>query len=250
MRRRYALAIAIAGLVTLALTACGSGGHAGNPSAWIACVDDTISTDGLRTSYLPGLEDIAEDAATEEGQFFASDCGANATGTARWPIHKRFEVEEGFDGELAAEAIESQARHLTPRLEQLTTASSTHSGTPLGQMLAVAARQCAAAGGHCHLVMFTDGGWADHLLRVKDGVTTAERRRYLTTYAPRLHGLVGASVVFAGVGAGTHLGEPRLGKAKRIATELVERAGGHVVSWNVRLPSTLTHERRTKEVSQ
>ena len=108
-----------------------------------------------------------------------------------WPVHKIFAARAIYSGELAAQYADSQVKGIVPRLERLVKTSSPQPGTPLGEMLAVAARQCAAVGGRCLLYVFTDGGWADRLLRVRDGVTATEQRRYVAAYAPRLRGLAG-----------------------------------------------------------
>jgi hypothetical protein len=238
---RSPVTIAAVLLSALVLSACGGGDHAQSDAASrIVCVDSTFSTDAVRARYLPGIEEVAREAANAHAPFYAAACGANATGTVDWPVHKVFASRAIYSGELAAQYADSQVKKIIPRLKRLVETSSPQPGTPLGQMLAVAARQCAAVGGGCSVFVFTDGGWADRLLRVRDGVTAAEQRRYVAAYAPRLRGLAGASVYFVGVGFGTSLGEARLHDAQRVATALVQKAGGQVKSWNVRLPTTPT----------
>lgn len=230
-RARYAAAVTV--LVSALLAGCGGSGS-GAPR--IACVDSTDSTAGIRAGYLPGLEAVALAAAEDEAPFYAAACGANATGTVNWPVHKEFEIDGALSGDLAIESAKHSIKQLTPRLRRITRIASKRSGTPLGEMLAVAARQCAAVGGGCEVFLFTDGEWADRLLRVRYGVTRAEQQRYIATYAPRVRGLAGATVRFVGVGYGTSLGEVRLAAAEHVATVLVRAGGGKVGAWSTHLP--------------
>lgn len=101
-------------------------------------------------------------------------------------------------------------------------------------MLAVVARQCAQAGGGCSIYMFTDGEWADKLIKVSDGVTEAEERNYRKAYAGRLSGLADSRVHFVGVGHGTPIGEGHLAEAESVAAELIRDAGGEM-TWSTRL---------------
>jgi hypothetical protein len=110
-----------------------------------------------------------------------------------------------------------------------------HDGTPIGEMLAVTARQCEQAGGDCAIYIFTDGEWADKLLRVSDGISKEEREDYLDVYVDRLSGLSGSTVNFVGVGLGTRMGEVHLDEAHQIVSELVEKSGGTMGFWTTRL---------------
>jgi hypothetical protein len=230
-----ALLAAVAVIAILGVAGCGGGGDSSAAPATLVCVDSTHSTSKVRASYLPDLKSLASRAASEAGPFYVASCGSNATGTVRWPIHQQFARDSFLSGELAAEQAESEAKRATPQLERLVEVTSSKPGTPLGEMLSVAAGQCEAANRKCKVYIFTDGEWADGLLRVRGGVDTKERERYLHEYVPRLGGLAGASVWFVGVGYGTQMGALRLGEAEEVARLLVEEAGGRFEGWSVRL---------------
>lgn len=212
-----------------------------DPAPVVVCIDSTVSTDEVRGSYLPDLEVLARQVAARQGRFYAAACGANATGSVNWPVHRHFVTKGKYNEARTDEQVANQVKGVvegsekTEGLEDLITTSSTLDGTPLGEMLAVAARQCAHIGLDCTIYLFTDGEWADNLLRVRDGVSAAEEARYLDEYVPRLEGLAGTEVNFVGVGYGTSLGEVHLGEARDVAAALVEGAGGEVGDWTVRL---------------
>jgi len=233
------LAVIVTVLAIAAATLGGCGGSS-DPTAQVnrvVCIDSTTSTDGNRMSYLPDLLEVAEAAVNDHAWLAVSACGANSTGTVRWPIREELVSRQAISGTLAQRFVKKTTEKLKPRLERVLSQESHHNGTPLGEMLSVLGRQCEAIGGTCHAYLFTDGGWADGQLKIRYGVTKAEQEDYVQTYAPDMKGLAGASVCFVGVGYGTHLGEKRLREGRQVATSLVEQVGGHVTSWNVRLPS-------------
>lgn len=209
----------------------------------IVCVDSTVSTEGVRTGYLSDLEAVARQAAIRQARLYAAACGANATGTVGWPVERKFESSYEVGSEKAEEQAGNEAKEVTKGneakeekgLEDLVETSSTRNGTPLGEMLAVAARQCGQAGGDCIVYLFTDGEWADGELKVSDGVTREERKGFLDTYVPKLTGFAGSEVNFIGVGLGTKIGEVHLNEAREVAAELVQGAGAEMGSWATRL---------------
>lgn len=205
----------------------------------LVCIDSTVSTDDVRDKYEVDLETVVQRAAVHRANFYAAACGANSTGEVNWPVHKRFASDYSSES-LAREQLEHQAdevkegtAHSEGTDDLLDTVS--HDGTPLGEMLAVTARQCEQAGGECAIYLFTDGEWADGLLRIRDGVSERERRRYLEAYEEKLGGLRGSTVNFVGVGLGTVVGEVRLDEARAIAADLIEAAGGEPGFWTARL---------------
>ncbi|HEX6455333.1 MAG TPA: hypothetical protein VF009_02295 [Solirubrobacterales bacterium] len=206
----------------------------------LVCVDSTLSTDGVREKYESDLEKVVRRSAMRQDTLYAAACGANATGEVDWPIQKTFRKnysDERFGREeleqQAAEVIEGNGSEegVVDLLD-----SRSHEGTPIGEMLAVTARQCAQARGSCEIYVFTDGEWADSLLRIRGGISDTERRNYLREYdRKKLAGLGGSTVNFIGVGLGTEIGELRLDEARELAKELVEQAGGTMGSWSTRL---------------
>lgn len=205
----------------------------------VVCIDSTVSTDEIRDSYLPDLKEVVVEAAVSRSRFDAAACGANATGQVNWPVHVAF-TGNYVDPEKVREQAEHQAVGVIegtdddPGIEDLVQVSSERNGTPLGEMLAVLGRQCRRAGGECSVYLFTDGEWADGMLKVRDGVSAPERQEYLATYSDRIDGLAGAEVNFIGVGYGTSIGELRLKEAELIAAELVRAAGAEMGAWSTR----------------
>lgn len=225
--------------VVVLLLGLAEGSPPNNGRPVIVCVDSTVSTDGVRASYRPDLKTVIRRAALHQARFYAASCGANATGSVDWPIHRTF--TSSFGGDLAREQADHQvnvtvkgSKH-SEGLDELLATSSKQPGTPLGEMLAVVARQCEQVGGNCSIYLFTDGEWAGKHLKVSDGVSETERRDYLKTYVPQLTDLSGSQVNFVGVGYGTSMGEVRLGEAREIAAELVQGAGGEMGIWTTRL---------------
>lgn len=199
----------------------------------LVCIDSTASTDGVRRSYRPDVMRVAREAADDRALFYLAACGANATGKVNWPVRGRLGGE--LSGGLGAEQVEKELAQVSERFGRLAGATSTQGGTPFGEMLAVAARQCEQLGAPCDIYLFTDGEWADGLLRVKDGVSRRERATYLRTYLPQIADLAGTEVNFVGVGFGTAIGEVRLGEARDIAAALVQAATGEMGTWTVSL---------------
>lgn len=225
--------VAVAVAVMFVLLGIASGGPKPSASPVLVCVDSTASTDGVRESYGDDLEAVAGTAAEQRARFYAAPCGANATGSVNWPVKTEF--GSSLSGVLGDEQVENQLRSLTGRLDELTQTTSTQQGTPFGEMLAVAARQCQYLGGGCTIYMFTDGEWADGLLRVGDGVSEGEQAAYLDAYRSRVGDLDGTEVNFVGVGFGTHIGEVRLAEARAVAEALVFAASGEMGTWTVSL---------------
>lgn len=203
----------------------------------LICVDSTASTDDVRDEYQVDLERVVQQAAFHQDRLRAAACGANATGEVNWPVGRWFRATYSND-RFAKEELEDQAETVIEGNEEkegivdLLQVSSKET-TPMGEMLAVTARQCDDEG--CQIYFFTDGEWADGQLRVKEGISDEERENYLYTYADRLEGLKGSTVHFIGVGLGTVIGEVALDEAKLIARELVEEAGGEMGYWKARL---------------
>jgi len=235
------VAAGVVAVLALVVVLLGFGEHSETSSAEpvVICIDSTVSTNGVRASYLPDLAAVARRAAVHQARFYAAACGANATGTVDWPVRKKF--SGSYTGDLAREQADHQAEEVIKGdekhegLEDLTRTSSKMKGTPLGEMLAVLARQCGQAGGECTIYLFTDGEWADKLVKVSDGVTEVEKGRYIETYARRLGTLAGSQVNFIGVGHGTKMGEVHLAEAKALAAALIQAAGGEMGSWSTRL---------------
>lgn len=236
MRRRLAGCAGTAGLLlalaaAVALGGCGSG----DPTAYVTCVDSTHSTVGVRHAYKPELMTIAEEAAEDQGDLYVDACGSNATGTVRWRLTKELRTEQDLSGVLLENWAASQAKKLKGEFSDLLATTSPDPGTPLGKILGVIARKCAADPGPCKAYILTDASWWDNGLKVYDGVPAQEERDYLKTFGPLVRGLDGASVYFVGVGLGTDLGEQRLHEARKVAEALVKAGGGTVAYWDVSL---------------
>lgn len=240
-RATGAAAIAVALLVMAAIVFLPGTEPAAEPPAHsqevLICVDSTESTDGVREKYRVDLEKVVHRAALRQDHLLAAACGANATGEVDWPVGRWFRAEYS-NPRFAKEELESQGEVVIDGNEEkegivdLLEVDSKET-TPMGEMLAVMARQCDGAG--CQIYFFTDGEWADRLLRVKDGISETERERYLEAYGDKLDGLAGSTVNFIGVGLGTNIGEVELAEAKSVAEELVEEGGGEMGLWRTRL---------------
>ena len=241
MGKPQAITLAVV-LIALALMLLliGNGSDGGPHSGPVLiCIDSTVSTDDVRGKYEQDIKEVVRRAALHQAHFYAAACGANATGEVDWPVSRRFEGT--YSGKsLNEEQLEHKAEQVmfgtskSEGIKDLLEVES-HDGTPIGEMLAVTGRQCEQAGGDCAIYLFTDGEWADELLRVRDGISEGERKGYLDVYVDRLSGLSGSTVNFVGVGLGTQIGEVRLDEAHTIVTELVEKAGGTVGFWTTRL---------------
>lgn len=226
-----ATAIALALVILLIVISEGSTPPPGSPV--VACIDSTVSTNGVRTSYRQDVEAVARRAVADHANVYADACGANATGMVRWPVHARFSSK--LEGALGREQIERRLEAISGELKSLLRVSPSEDGTPFGEMLAVAADQCEQAGGDCVIYFFTDGEWADGLIKVSDGVTETEKKRYVETYEAQIGDLTGSQVNFIGVGHGTKMGAIHLGEAEAVAAALVRAAGGEMGSWSIRL---------------
>jgi len=202
----------------------------------LVCIDSTESTDDVRDKYQMDLEKVVRQAAFRQDHLLAAACGANATGEVYWPVGRWFRATYSND-RFAKEELERQAEIVIDGNDEkegiidLLDIDSKET-TPVGEMLAVTARQCDGDG--CQVYFFTDGEWADHLLRVKGGISRSERKRY-RIYADKLGGLDGSTVNFIGVGLGTEIGEVALDEAKSVAGELIEGASGEIGYWKTRL---------------
>jgi hypothetical protein len=203
----------------------------------LVCIDSTESTDDVRDKYQVDLEKVARQAAFRQDHLLAAACGANATGEVDWPVGRWFTTTYSSD-RFAREELESQAETVIEGNDEkegivdLLEIESKET-TPIGEMLAVTARQC--DGDDCQIYLFTDGEWADHILRVKEGISDTEKKDYIKTYGDKLGGLEGSTVNFIGVGLGTKIGEVALEEAKLVAMELVEGGGGEMGRWKTRL---------------
>lgn len=239
-RRNNAIAVAVVGLAVAAVVAIVAlpGGEPEEPSSTpvLICIDSTESTDDVREEYEEGLEKLVRQIVRQQGRILIDTCGDNATGEVDWPIKRRFRLSgpndyfrEGEATQLVKQVIEGTEKQ--PGIASLLEVTSKET-TPIGEMLAAMARQCPHEGGECDFYMFTDGEWADEILRVKDGVDERERRRYLDTYSDELEGFAGNTVNFIGVGLGTEIPKTSwLGETKEITEELIEAAGGEVGDW-------------------
>jgi hypothetical protein len=237
--------VALAAIVVAAIVFLPGGSTVADPpqaQPVLVCIDSTVSTDDVRAKYQVDAESIVRQAARNQNHLYAAACGANATGNVDWPVEERFRTTYSSEI-LSKQELNHQVREVINGPEEDAQeqgivdllAVVSKETTPIAEMLAVTARQCEQAGGECQIYMFTDGEWADGLMRIKDGVSRHERRRYLQVYVPRLRGFAGSTVNFVGVGLGTEVGEVRLDEARSVASELVEQAGGRMGHWTTRL---------------
>lgn len=228
--RTAAVVLLVAGLLA------GCGGSDGPKTTYVVCVDSTYSTDDVRPEYMPTLLAIVERGIRQGVHIYADACGSNATGTVHWPINEALALQQEYDGVLKSSAIKGKAKKMEPQLNrEIVERTSSQPGTPLGEILAVVARQCKVDPGPCEAYVLTDGVWQDPLLDLRDGISPQEERRYVARYAPLLGGLNNVRVYFGGVGYGTNLGERRLQEAEQIARALIEKAGGEIAVWDVNL---------------
>lgn len=232
------LAVIVAGALVVLPDSESPAKRPANSRPVLVCIDSTESTDDVRDEYLADLEKVVRQAALHQDHFLAAACGANATGEVNWSVSRWFRALSSKE-RTAKEELEYQAEVVIEGNEErkgivnLLDVESKES-TPIGEMLAVTARQCDGKG--CVIYFFTDGEWADGLLHIKDKVSDEERRNYLETYdAEKLGGLDGSIVHFYGVGLKTKIGELRLNEAKSIAEELIEESGGEMGDWRARL---------------
>lgn len=234
-RGRAAALTAALALFVCALAGCGGGSDAGRMT-YVICVDSTYSTDDVRPEYMQTLLAIAERGVDEGVHIYADACGSNATGTVKWPVDKDLELHQDYDGIMKSEVIASKAKKMEPEFEEnVIDRTSPEPGTPLGEMLAVIARQCKVDPGPCEAYVLTDAAWDDPWLSIRDGIDKQEKKSYLARYVPLLAGLKDVPVYFGGVGHGTKLGEQRLAEAEDIAKTLIKDAGGTLVVWDVNL---------------
>lgn len=230
-----AIVIAVIGMVAV------SGGETkpdpGKIETVLVCIDSTESTDDVRDKYEVDIEKVVRQTAFHQDHFLAAACGANAIGEVDWPVSKWFRANRSSE-RFAKQELESQADEVMQGTDEkqgivdLLEVESKET-TPMGEMLAVTAQQCDGEG--CQIYYFTDGEWADHLLRVKEGVSDREREAYIETYGQRLGGLDGSTVHFIGVGLKTNIGAVALDEAKEVAAELLEEAGAEMGRWKARL---------------
>lgn len=200
----------------------------------LVCIDSSASADPVRESYLLDLKKIVFQAAHRRADFFAANCGINATGNVNWPVRKRFDSVLRGEAIARVELYRQAEEVFYSGLKKLVETRPQARGVPLGEVLAVMARQCGQEGGNCTMYLFTDGEWSDDSLRVRDGVSDSEQQSYLKAYLPQLRDLAGSQVNFVGVGYGTSMGEMHLAEARQLASELVEGAGGEMGAWTTR----------------
>jgi hypothetical protein len=247
--RRLEVFIALAAILVMGWALAGGVDHGGSlrvgdgvdhgvslrvGEAVLVCIDSSASTDPVRESYLLDLKKIVLQAALRRADFYAANCGANATGNVNWPVRRRFEPNFSDEAVEQLELTRQAEDVFYGGLEKLVAARAQAQGVPLGEVLAVMARQCGQAGGNCIIYLFTDGEWSDDALRVRDGVSDSEQRSYLKAYLPQLQDLAGSQVNFVGVGYGTSMGEMHLAEARRLASKLVEGAGAEMGAWTTR----------------
>ena len=223
-RRNIAYAFIAGVFLMTALGACGSSSY-----TVIVCVDSTESTQNVRSGYGHDMDVATWDAADHHARLYAAACGDHPGGSVDWPVQLAFK-DKDYSGPLEESYLTRLVAEAHPKLTPLTEASSSE-GTPLGELLAVEAGQCKAVGGQCSIYLFTDGEWADSMLKVKGGVTSSEKNAYIAYYGSQMEGLADAQVHFIGVGLGTDLTTKEDEEADDVATALVEAGGGEVADW-------------------
>ncbi len=103
----------VAGVVALAVTHLDL--FQADSEAVIVCVDSSASTNHVRVSYLPDLFKVAHQAATQSEDFYADDCGVNATGRVDWAVRKKFGASRG--GVQIPTPVLLEAEKILPPLE-------------------------------------------------------------------------------------------------------------------------------------
>jgi hypothetical protein len=226
------LAVVLLGAIAVAVFAKEPPEHRGKPV--IVCVDSTVSTDGVRDSYRADLEDVTGAAVRRIAHLYAAACGANATGEVNWTVDRQFPKNPYGESYLHLH-VNEEMEGLQRPLDEILATDSKRDGTPLGEMLAVEARQCQQAGGDCAIYLFTDGEWADGILHLpREGISKEQTAAYLDAHESQLGDLRGSVVNFIGVGHGTKIGEARLNEAREIAEALVTAAHAEMGDWAVR----------------
>jgi hypothetical protein len=201
----------------------------------IVCIDSTRSTKGVRYSYLDDIETVVGEAAERRADFYAAACGENAAGNVDWPVKQEFDIDS-YSEALEEEALQTLRAEVMEEVKEETKKTSPEGGTPMAEMLEVAARQCEQAGGGCPIYVFTDGEWADSILHIpREPVSDAQEDEYVSTYADELGDLSGTVVNFVGVGFGTDIRLVRLNEARDVADRLIKAAGGKRGTWTVSL---------------
>ena len=238
---RPGLVRAILVLTAASLVAGCGAGDTRQRDAFVAAVDVTYSTQGVRQSYLPDLDAVTRRAATARAPFYADAFDGSPTAHIRWRVQSDFSrkppaVYDGND-DLERQYLAGRARALHPALRGLLATRPTKSGSPLGQVLETLAGVCGQqreAGRHCHAYVFTDGVF------IGDGFDarhSSQRsiERFTNRWAKRLDGLRGADVSFVGVGYGTSVPTGALDASRQLSGAVLEAAGARLKDWNVRL---------------
>lgn len=203
--------------------------------AVVVCIDSTHSTKGVRDSYLRDIETVVEEAADRRAKFYAAACGENATGSVNWPVRQEFAIDS-YSKALEKEALQNLQAEAMNGVRKEIKKTSPEGGTPMAEMLAVAAGKCEQAGGGCPIYMFTDGEWADSILHIpREPVSDAQEDEYVRTYAGEIGDLSGAVVHFIGVGYGTKVGLVRINEGREVAERLIRAANGKMGDWDVSL---------------
>lgn len=203
--------------------------------AVIVCIDSTHSTEDVREDYLRDIETVVEEAADRRADFYAAACGENATGNVNWPVRQEFDIDS-YSEALEKEALQNLQADAIKGVEKEIEKTSPEGGTPMAEMLAVAAGKCEQAGGGCPIYLFTDGEWADSILHLpREPVSDAQEDEYIRTYAGEVGDLSGSVVHFIGVGFGTKVGLVRINEGQKVAERLIRAANGTVGDWDVSL---------------
>ena len=231
---------------TLLLGGCANEKPTGTTSdrgdAFVAAVDVTYSTQGVRQTYLPDLVAVTDRAAAARAPFYADAFDGNPAAHIRWRVQGDFARRPPavYDGNesLTQQYLAARARELRPQLRELLATRPTRSGSPLGELLQSISGLCAqqrTAGRHCRAYVFTDGVFIGDGFDARRPVTQRALQQFVDRWATRLSGLRGAEVSFVGVGYGTTVPPRALETSRRGAQALIAAAGAEMKDWNVRL---------------
>lgn len=213
-------------------------------------VDCSISMAGALPELAESAARVTQDGARPLSRIIGgSFIGNPSHSRSPWPVEFQYPtLAEGQNPNLVRERVEVAAKDRAREIAKLFECEERQEvgpdpqegergwGTPLLSVLAQCSdlleRVDGPEGASRRIVIYTDGVLIGDGVDARDGISDADARALTKRFSARLRNLEGTKVWMVGAGAATGIPDATMQRIRRMFEEIIDQAGGELVSFN------------------